>query len=815
MDLVSPIIDIVSRVMDCSTRHVNYLHGLEEKLNQLKEKMDQLNEIKSDVNNKVIAAEEQLMVRTNEVNGWMQRVEARGHKVEEILLEGTQHLERSYKLGKTVVKSLILVEELKRNGVFEAFAESPPVPLTQELPVTPTVGLDSIFERAWNFLGENSVRIMGLYGMGGVGKTTLLKKINNDSSNFDIVMWVVISKEVNMARVQKEIGKKLGLSLPDANNIYNVLKKKKFLLLLDDVWQRIDLLSIGVPSFSSQNKSKILFTTRSEAVCGRMEADTIIRVECLNWEAAWTLFQEKVGYIALNSDSDIPKLAEIVADECRGLPLALVTIGRSMASKKTRQQWEHAISVLRNSAAEFPGMGDDVLPLLKFSYDSLPNDTVRLCFLFCSLYPEDYSIKILKLIEQWVGEGYIGGYDNFKEALNTGRDIIGILKGVCLLEEGDAPHFQLDLDYFSDGFVKMHDVVRDLALWIASECGREKEKYFVKAGFGLIEAPKTGKWPTMAKNISLFGNDIIQLENISKCPNVSTLLVSHNERLNLIHNDFFLAMPALRFLDLSDTSIQSLPASIFELFDLEFLDLSYTKIRSLPYEMRNFTKLKYLSLRWSSHCKIPRGIIMNLSNLEFLKIDVYKQWNPEGSFEIDELICLKQLKSLEIRIYSNITDIEKVSQLLRVYQLCKEFGKLHYVNLGGCHAIVDLSWLLLIPNLQTLWIWECGSLQEILSSSDKSGGAYDQNTFTNLKFLRLYELPNLLSICSMSALPFPSLETVVVLNCPNLKRLPLDSNSANNTLKKIEGEAEWWNGLEWANETIKIHFASFLRRPYS
>ncbi|PIA30428.1 hypothetical protein AQUCO_05500002v1 [Aquilegia coerulea] len=918
MDLVNPIVNIVSRVLECSKKHINYYCKLDENLNQLKEKIAQLNALNIDVNNKVIAAEARLMKRTSRVDEWMQRVESRQLEVDRIILERTQHLERrclngccrpkncwsSYKLGKQVIKKLLDVEELKHDGVFEIVAEYPPLSLTQELPVTSTVGLDSIFDKAWNFLGDNSARIMGLYGMGGVGKTTLMKKIYNElnkrgSSDFDIVIWVLISKEVNMSRVKQDIGKQMGLSLPAASDIFNVLKTKKYLLLLDDIWARIDLSSIGVPSHSPENNSKILFTTRSEIVCGLMEANKKIRVECLSWEASWSLFQEKVGEETLSSDSDIPKLAETVANECRGLPLALITIGRSMASKKTRKEWEHAISVLNSSAAEFPGMGDDVLPLLKFSYDSLPNDTVKLCFLFCSLYPTHYQINIPKLIEQWIGEGNMDRNDNFDKASKKGQYIIGILKSACLLEEDNAP-MEVYGDYFGN-VVKMHDVLREMALWIACECGREKDKYFVKAGVGLMEAPEARKWPKMAEKISLFGNNITQLENIPECSNLSTLLVSHNERLEHIHNDFFLSMPVLRFLDLSNTGISKVPTSICELFELEFLNLSFSQITSLPYEMRNLTKLKYLSLR-EIHCKLPRGIISNLLNLEFLELDVCKYGDPKGNYEIDEMGVLNNLKCIKILIDSDTKDVEKflsypkfadcarklsisrcrditslaisvssstssdlclghlkglqflnielglnikelklscinkdtieteglyeTLEIMHLVYLPKliiswdsrnledsaRFRKLHRVHLNGCHTMVDLTWLLLIPNLQTIWIQNCESLQEILSS-DESGGTYDQNTFSNLKFLRLYELPNLRSICCMSALPFPSLETIYVSYCPELRRLPLDSNSAKNTLKKIEGRVKWWDGLEWENETVKSQFARFFT-PY-
>ncbi|KAF8390970.1 hypothetical protein HHK36_023270 [Tetracentron sinense] len=235
-----------------------------------------------------------------------------------------------------------------------------------------------------------------------------------------------------------------------ASRIFSALSKKKFVLLLDDIWDRVDFESVGIPFPNSENKSKVIFTTRSEALCGHMVGDEVF-----------------------NSHPEIPKLAELVAKECAGLPLALITIGRTMASKKTTHEYlKRAIIVLRKSASEFSGMGDEVLPLLKFSYDNLPNDTIQSCFLYCSLYPEDFDINKEELIEHWVGEGFITEFDDMNQARYQGHDIIETLKLACMLERGNN----------TDSEVKMHDVIRDLALWIACECGRKKDMFFVQAG---------------------------------------------------------------------------------------------------------------------------------------------------------------------------------------------------------------------------------------------------------------------------------------------------------------------------------------------
>ncbi|PIA34040.1 hypothetical protein AQUCO_03900143v1 [Aquilegia coerulea] len=916
MDLVSPIIDIVSRVMEGSTKHLNYIRALEENLNQLKDKMTQLNELYNDVKNKVNVEEARLMKRTNQVAGWMKRVEDKRPEVDRTILEGTQQLERrclngccpkncwsSYKLGKKIVKKLLLVVELKHDGVFEIVAENPPYPPVQELPENFTVGLDSEFENASSLLRKDDIQVLGLYGVGGVGKTTLLKKINNEfqkrNNDFDVIIWVLISSEVKMGTVQEAIRERLGLnswsdSVPlssRASDILNALKMKKFLILLDDVWEEIDLRSIGIPLPSVENKSKIVLSTRSLDVCGSMGAHCTIEVKSLKKEQSWILFREKVGQQTLTADPQIPKLAEIVAEKCHGLPLALITIGASMASKTNPYEWKHAISELNKSTAKFPGMEKRVLHLLKFSYDKLPSPIDQVCFLFCALYPEDSSISIEDLIEKWIGAGYIRDFVDFEEAFNMGHSIVGTLKRTCLLENGD-----------DDDEVKMHDVIRELALWLARECGREEGKVFVKSGHALTEIPMNDIYPTVVQTISLIGTKINHLETLPSCPNLSTFFAPDNENLNHINGDFFLSMPNLKFLDLSSNELTKLPTSICELFELEFLQLSFTEITSLPCEMRNLTKLKYLCLL-GREVAIPRGMMMNFSNLEFLELDVLKSDDSsEEFFEFEEFRCLNKLKYLRISI-SDFKDLERLLsnphlcnclkylgienckeitlptlsassssssshlslgrlqklQFLHILNCseikewifdcitnddepeiglfesletmflidlpkliiswdarnlhCAYFRKLDYLYLDGCHAMVNLTWLLLIPNLQTLRIMNCSSLEEIISSSEESGGGgypCDENTtFSNLKYLWLWNLPNLQSICShTSALPFPSLETIDVTYCPNLTRLPLDSNSAKNTLKKIKGRVEWWDGLEWENETTKTHFAS-------
>ncbi|GLT46126.1 hypothetical protein SLA2020_199060 [Shorea laevis] len=437
------------------------------------------------------------------VEGWLERVEKEIKEVEQIRGDAPAQINNlclggyfsricclSYKFGKKIVRKTKDVANLRTEGDFHDFAERHPAAPVDVRPSEPTVGLELTFDKVWACLTDEGSNIIGLYGMGGVGKTTLLIQINNElqqrRNNFDIVIWATVSKNHTIEKVQEEIGRKIGYSDErwkqksrdeKAIDILARLSKMKFVLLLDDIWERVDLVKVGIPIPRQGHGSKLIFTTRFLDVCGEMGAPKKIMVECLAPEKAWELFQINVGEETLDSHPQICRLAKEVAEECKGLPLALITIGRAMSSKKTPERWEYAIRILRRSVANqvLPGMRKEVYPLLKFSYDSLPDDKLKSCFLYCALFPEDFVIRKWELIDYWIAEGFLDENDSICDR-NEGHDIICTLLDSCLLEEVDVEE------------VKMHDVIRDMALWIASEI--EKEKYIVQTSAQLTEAPE-------------------------------------------------------------------------------------------------------------------------------------------------------------------------------------------------------------------------------------------------------------------------------------------------------------------------------------
>ena len=830
---------------------------------------------------RVDIAEREQMQRLHQVQGWLSRVENLETQVSRLIEDGTEEIEKKclggccprrcstrYKLGKRVARKLKEVDNLMSQGSFDLVAERLPSPRVGERPSEATVGMDSRLDKVRSSMDEERVGIIGLYGLGGVGKTTLLTQINNAftkrTHDFDFVIWSTVSKNVNLGKIQDDIWKKIGCCDDrwkskdrdeKATSIWNVLTGKRFVLLLDDVWERLTLLDVGVPL--QNKKNKIVFTTRSEEVCAQMEADKRIKVDCLTRTESWDLFRKNLGEDALKFHPEIPKLAQVVAQECCGLPLVLTTMGKAMACKKTPQEWKYAIRVFQSSASKLPGIGDRVFPLLKYSYDSLPTEVARSCFLYCSLYPEDDEMTKSSLINRWICEGFLDEFDDWEGAENQGYNIIGTLIHACLLEEGH-------LDYR----VKLHDVIRDMALWIARETGKEQDKFLVKAGSTLTEAPEVAEWMG-PKRTSLMNNQIEKLTGSPICPNLSTLFLGENS-LKMITDSFFQFMPNLRVLDLSDNSITELPQGISNLVSLRYLDLSLTEIKELPIELKNLGNLKCLLLSdMPQLSSIPEQLISSLLMLQV--IDMSNSGICDGDEAlVEELESLKYLHDLGVTITStsafkrllssdklrscissvclrnfNGSSSLNLTSLCNVKNLCElsisncgslenlvidwawegkkttesnylnskvsshnSFHSLVWVGIERCSRLKDLTWLVFAPNLITLKIKDCDQMQEVIGTGkcgESAENGENLSPFAKLQVLRLIDLQQLKSIF-WSALPFIYLNRIIVRNCPLLKKLPLSANSAKGNRIVIAGHNKWWNKVEWEDEATQNVF---------
>ncbi|KAM1077908.1 hypothetical protein ACFX15_024541 [Malus domestica] len=636
------------------SQQANYISKLGENLEALDRSLQELTALKNDLVRRVEVAELQTsMMRLHQVQLWIKKAETIETRVREVQSCADREIQKScggvycsknyfpsYKYGKKVFKLLVEVDALKSKGSFEEVATEslPRVGVVYEMPTEQTVGMESMFDEVWRHVEDEQVGTIGLYGMGGVGKTTLLTKIHNkfafSTYHFDPVIWIVVSKDHKLEILQDKIGEKLGIlnhkwkhnePHEKAQHIFKFLREKKFVLLLDDIWEPIEMTKVGIPNPAIPNpvipgpannkKSKIIFTTRLEHICSCMDAQIKIKVTCLMPNQAWTLFQEKVGKETLQSHPDIPKLAQVVANECDGLPLAIITVGRAMTCKKTPHEWKHAIRVLKESASEFSIMGD---------------------------------------------------------------------------KEGN--------------FVKMHDVIRDMALWLACDSGKKNESILVHTG--LPGTPNVEKWKN-TKRVSLVGSDFKSLVETPKSPNLLTLLLrGGGGPLNMIADGFFDHMPTLRVLDLSQNlNITKLPSGVSNLISLQHLNLSRTGLRKLPIQLKERVRLKYLDLEHMDELDfVPQNLISSFPVLKVLRTLACGSsdrilFYGEGAL-IEEIQGLEYLEVLTLSVRSSSC----FKKLFSYHKLVTHIRTLQLSDGENQASFLDISSLVDMKHLDTLYI---------------------------------------------------------------------------------------------------------------
>ncbi|PSR84949.1 Disease resistance protein [Actinidia chinensis var. chinensis] len=534
------------------------------------------------------------------------------------------------KLGGRVVNMICDVEKLLEKSKFEnGFLTDSLPPHVEKKPIPASKFTPSAFntmEKVLEKIRDKTTPKIGIWGMGGVGKTTVMQLLNNSpeiASMFDFVIWVTVSKSWTIRQVQEEVVQRLSMEIKNestdrvACKLLEKLEAKKYLLLLDDVWREVDLNVIGFPNAHQENGCKVVLTTRKRDVCQKMETDYEIKVEGLPEKEAWEMFNLKVGNVT--KSSTIRQHAEKIVKKCGGLPLALKVVGGALRKKNNENIWRQFLKDLNSPAkALIEDIDVEVFKSLKVSYDYLTDIEQKNCLLFCGLYPEDHKIEKSELIVYWRAEGLLSGKLTLEDARVKGDVILEALIDASLMEKGYGDD---DNDY-----VKMHDVVRDLVLAMTSLKGEECI-HMVRSGTYTKTMPEDEEWEK-ATRISFMDNQ--HLRNLSEspdCPMLLTLLLRGCSNLKVIPESFFDNMRRLHVLDLSCPGINSLPVSISKLVTLrELLLNSCSNLNVLPVELSELKSLEVLEVA-NAQLDHMHLWIFELTNLKRLKIENPRVFN--------------------------------------------------------------------------------------------------------------------------------------------------------------------------------------------
>ncbi|KAE8667804.1 Detected protein of confused Function [Hibiscus syriacus] len=762
-------------VLNKIDKHLENHRSLDQHLNDLKRKLKDLDSLKEDAESRMSTELRPTKKLKTEVQMWLENVERIDGEARK--LDGRIGESRALARGfhsDDVLKMVREVEELIQQGKFhEGLVVDDPRRIGQVLSTTTLSGEDArtCVEEIWQCLMDDEVRKIGVWGMGGVGKTSILKVINNqllkETGKFDIVIWVTVSKQTSIGKLQKDIASKIGVTLSGdedeitrAGMLFETLSRKsRFVVILDDLWEKISSEVIGIPELCTG--SKLVLTTRSFDVCRQMDC-RVIKVNPLEERHAWNLFLEKVGVDILNIPGLEP-VAKSIAKCCAGLPLAIVTVAACMRGIDDLFEWRNALNEL-SVHKKCVGLEDEVFHQLQFSYDRLKDPKIQRCFLSCALYPEDFSIREKVLIQLWIAEG--------------------------LVEEMDSRQAEYGRH------VKMHDLVREMALHITSA----KPRFFVKAGTGLTKPPDMQEWSKDLEKVSLMGNWELEIPYPSgmlppKCPMLTTLLLSDCGIMS-IPDGFFDHMHGLKILDLSKNPIMSLPNSISNLKGLtrlslalclnlkkvpslsnlqvlKELDLEGTNIKSVPHGMKNMLSLKYLNLGYSRNpIVIPNGILSRLSCLQELIVG-------ETLIRGEEVHGLNKLEFLEGRFY-DVRDLNMYVQALHDREEPREykirvgkrgrvvmFNSRKYIELCGCN--IYSNQIMLPCDVKELYIKKC----YLACSEEHLFSRFIQvsvSSFSSLKFLQVSDCRNMKKLFSPNCVPL-HLQQLRVRNCDELEEI--------------------------------------------
>ncbi|XP_065628124.1 putative disease resistance protein RGA3 [Quercus suber] len=671
-----------------------------------------------------------------------------------------------------------------------------------------------------NYAKEN-VSVLPIVGIGGLGKTTVAKLVFNDEQikkHFELRLWVCVSDNFDVKIIVEKIMECLKNKKPkdlEMNTLVNGLQKeikgKRYLLVLDDVWNEDREKWLGLKDIlmGGARGSGILVTTRIKIAAEIAQTMQPHLLKGLDETQSWSLFKKRAFV-----EGEEPKSASFVnigkeiLKKCGGVPLAIRTIGGLLSLKKSEKEW---LSFKDNGFLIISQNASDILPTLKLSYDYLPSH-LKQCFAFCSIFPKDYEIEKTSLIYMWIAQGFITLYDKKK----------------CLEDVGDE--YFMDLlcrSFFQDvkeddlgniSRFKIHYLMHDIAIQASGSesttiYAKEKEIHektrHVSFGNTLYLSSEIPISLYRARRIKTFllpcqrGYVISNLDSSTYSAIVASfklirLLDLHNLGIKTIPSSIK-KLKHLRYLDLSENEdIEMLPNSIVKLYNLQTLKLSECfKLKELPRDINKLVNLRFLEINGCTDLThMPNGL-GQLTNLQTLSRFVMSKSStdsvPRSNGRLKELDRLNELRG-----NLSIENLKQVKDAALEYKDANLKEKQHLDRLDlnwleadidekgvGCDRSVEalqphinlkaLSliwyggvifplWLVTLRNLVRFELYSCKKCQYL--------PPLDQ--FPSLKVIFLIGLDSLEHISdserdNSDSLFYPSLERLDISECPNLK----------------------------------------------